>query len=131
MNESRRREKRRQRELRARRPPEEPQVRVVYRAKTPEEGARRAARAEAFHEPFQHLPGNPEPKTATAFVTTTGYPVDLETIEMIWNDALLCDAVSDHGKDGPLYEQTLDSPEHKEAWEWAKRAYAAEPLENG
>lgn len=35
------------------------------------------------------------------------FPV--EDIEMVYNDMLLMDAISDQGKDGPLYADTLDT----------------------
>lgn len=99
------------------------QVRIVYRPKTKEEAIRRVARAEAAKGPFLRLPGNP-PEHKVLFRTATGMKVTVATVEMVYNDALLCDEISDNGKDGPLYRDTLDSPDHREVYEYAIKAYA-------
>jgi hypothetical protein len=104
------------------------QVRLVYRPKTQAEARRRASRVDALlGTPFVCLPGNP-PDHKVLFVSKEGHKVRVKDIEMVFNDALLSDAVSNWGEDGPLYCETLDSDVHREAWEYAVKAYAGVEL---
>jgi hypothetical protein len=105
-------------------------TRIVYRCQTPEEARRRVARAEALvGTPFLRLPGNP-PAHRVMFVASNGVKVRAEHVEMVFNDALLMDAVSNWGEDGPLYATTLDEdgPHQRECYEWALRAFAGVEL---
>lgn len=42
---------------------------------------------------------------------------------MVYNDALLMDAISNWGEDGPLYTDTLGTPVMRETYDYAIRAY--------
>ena len=99
-------------------------VRVVYSPKSNEEAERRVKRTEGLiGTPFVCLPGNP-PDHKVLFITSSGghtVTVRVKDVEMVYNDALLADAVSNWGEDGPLYESTLDGPVHKEVFEYAKK----------
>jgi hypothetical protein len=101
------------------------QVRVVYRCKSPEERARRVARAQALAgTPFLLCPGLSRVDGAVAFVASDGTPVKVADVEMVYNDMLLMDAISDQGKDGPLYADTLESELEREVLKFAVEAYA-------
>jgi hypothetical protein len=102
-----------------------PKVRIVYRPKTEEEALRRCARAQSLlGTPVVFLAPAQANRKATAFVANDGTPVSVEAVEMVFNDALLMDAVSDWGKDGPLYRDDLDTELHREAYAYAVAAYA-------
>ena len=101
-------------------------VRLVYRPKTPAEAQRRVDRAKVLANekaPFLRLPGNLDPKTVL-FTSTNGTPVPVEAVEMIFNDALLMDAISAWGEDGPLTFDTYDDDLHREIYRYAQEAYA-------
>lgn len=99
-------------------------IRVVYRCKTQEEANRRVNRTnKLIGTPFINLPGIVDHK-AILFITKKGTPVQAEVVEMVFNDCLLMDAVSNWGEDGPLYKDMLDSEEMQEVYEYAMRAYA-------
>lgn len=110
-------------------------VRVVYRSKSEEEAKRRAAKAmNLVGTPFLCLPGHERTDAAAhaaiAFTSSNGTPVPLEAVEMVFNDALLMDAVSNWGEDGPLYRDTLPDPSLQlEVYEWAQRAYSEAGVE--
>ena len=100
--------------------------RVVYRPKTEAEVQRRVDRAQALvkgNAPFLRLPGTPDPKTIL-FTSTNGTPVPVEAVEMVFNDALLMDAISAWGEDGPLTFDTYDDDLHREIYRYAQKAYA-------
>ena len=79
-----------------------PTLELVYRPKSSAEAQRRENRARRLvGTPFVSLPGYPDRK-AVAFVATNGYPVKVEDVEMVFNDAALMDAISNWGEDGPL-----------------------------
>lgn len=81
-------------------------VRLVYRCKSPEESQRRTDRAKALvGTPFLRL----APELLECSYVIDGAPVPVEDIEMVYNDMLLMDAISDQGKDGPLYADTLET----------------------
>jgi hypothetical protein len=105
-------------------------VQIVYRCKDDAERVRRVQRAEKLcGTPFIRLPGEP-PQHKILFVSGTGDKVRVEHIEMVFNDALLMDAISNWGEDGPLYGDTLDGdpPNMREAYEYALKAYAGVEL---
>jgi hypothetical protein len=105
-------------------------VRVVYHPATPEEAERRCKRVEALvGTPFVSLPGN-VPDHKVLFIASNGYKVRKSDVEMVYNDCLLSDAVSNWGEDGPLYESTLDNPLHAEVFEYARKAYFGVSLPN-
>ena len=96
--------------------------RVVYRAKTSEEAQRRADRGKALvGTRFVRLPGNP-PDHKILFVSRGGQKIRVSEVEMVFNDALLMDAVADWGKDGPLYRDTIEGIQ-LEVYEYAIQAY--------
>lgn len=96
---------------------------LIYRAKTPEEGKRRADRAEQLcGTPFVSLPGVTD-HSVILFTAKNGTPIPAEAVEMVFNDALLMDAISDWGKDGPLTFDTYDDDLHREVYEYAQKAY--------
>jgi hypothetical protein len=98
-------------------------VRIVYRPKTAEEARRRVARAQALvGTPFLHLPSRPGDQEIV-FHTSKGTPIPAGAVEMVYNDMLFMDAVSDNGQDGPLYEDTC-TPEMLEVLNYARRMYA-------
>ncbi len=105
-------------------------VRLVYRPKSDAEAKRRVARAKSLvGTPFVPLPGITDHSTIV-FHTKDGTPVPAEAVEMVFNDMLLCDAVSNWGKDGPLYSDDIDerpgnaSTVYREVYEYALKAYA-------
>lgn len=107
----------------AKRSKPKPEIELVYRPKTEEEARRRAERAKSLvGVPFIHLPGSQE-QDKILFTTTTGFPVKVSDVEMVYNDAKLMDSISDHGKDGPLYRDTLDTPEMREVYAYAMKVY--------
>jgi hypothetical protein len=59
-----------------------------------------------------------------AFIASDGTPVRVTDVEMVYNDMLLMDAISDHGKDGPLYVDALESEVEREVLKFALEAYA-------
>lgn len=82
-------------------------VRVVYRPKDENEAKRRVNRMEALMgTPFIRLPNCSDHKVL--MVTSDGYKVRRDTIEMVYNDALLMDAGGGWGEDGPLYRDTIE-----------------------
>lgn len=128
MNEYQRRKKRFKREYGG-----ESGIRLVYRPKDEHEARRRADRAYfLIGTPFLCLPGHdPKDKNAhqqTAFFSTDGTPVPLVAVEMVFNDALLMDAISNWGEDGPLYETTVEGRQ-LEILQWARQAYAEAMVE--
>ena len=108
--------------------PQNGELRIVYRPKSEHEARRRVARAyELVGNSFQHIPGNPNPKSV-AFVADDGTKIRVEVLEMIFNDAVLCDYVSDYGNEGPLYKDTLDTELHKQAFAAALKAYGVDEI---
>jgi hypothetical protein len=108
-------------------------VRIVYRCKSTEEALRRVARAEALKgTPFVHLPGNPDQKSVL-FVSRQNHAVTVEMMEVVYNDMLLMDAISDQGKDGPLTINTFgDDPQSRTMREILKAGinlYQGRPIE--
>lgn len=100
----------------------EHRVKVVYTPKTQLEGQRRVDKAKSLvGTPFVRMPGNRE-DSEIVLTTSDGTPIPVEAVEMVFNDMLLMDAVSDWGKDGPLYETTCDKRQ-LEVLEFAKKAY--------
>ena len=98
-------------------------VELVYRPKTTTEANRRASRLEGLiGTPFVPLPGNP-PDHKVLFVAKDGSRIRVSQVEMVFNDALLSDAVSNWGEDGPLYADTLANDLHREVWDFAVKAY--------
>jgi hypothetical protein len=103
-------------------------IRVVYRCKDDAERVRRVQRGEALvGTPFIQLPGKPR-QDKVCFISTEGHKVRVNHVEMVFNDALLMDAISNWGEDGPLYAETLDRPVMKETYDWAVKAYAGVEL---
>jgi len=104
--------------------PDGGEVQLVYRPKTPEEAQRRADRANKLvGTPFVPLPGVTDHK-AILFNCEDGAPVPAEAVEMVFNDCLLMDAISNWGEDGPLYADTLDTSVMREVHQYAMKAYA-------
>lgn len=100
-------------------------MRVIYRPKSDEEARRRVERAELLvGTPFIPLPGNP-PQHRVLFMASGGEKIRVEHVEMVWNDALLMDAISNWGEDGPLYKDTFAEDDRltPEIYEYAERAY--------
>lgn len=99
------------------------QVTAVYIPKTEEEGERRWKRAkESVGQGFDYLPGyHPNPNETFRI---GGEDIPLHIIERTYNDGQLCDFVSDGGKDGPLYRDTIDGIQ-LEVYEWAVARYSA------
>lgn len=108
-------------------PPEQVrQVRVVYRPKTAEEGRRRWARMEKMKgTPFEHLPRQPTERSILDRASD-GTEITVDMVEMVFNDAVLMDAVSDYGTDGPLYRDTIEGI-HREVYDLAVRLYGRDP----
>lgn len=103
--------------------PKGEKMQLVYRPKTKEESQRRVDRAESLVGiPFVKLPGVTDHK-AIAFTTKNGTPIPVEAVEMVFNDALLMDAISNWGEDGPLTRDTYDDDLHREIYEYAQKAY--------
>jgi len=103
-------------------------LRVVYRCRDAAESKRRTDRANRLiGVPFVSLPGVTD-HSATAFTTSAGIPVPFEAVEMVFNDALLMDAISDYGKDGPLTYDTYEDDLHREVYAFAEKAYAGVPI---
>jgi len=96
---------------------------IVYRPKTEAEAQRRVERSKCLQGlPFLHLPDNP-PQHRILF-EFHGVKVRVSNVEMVFNDALLMDAISNWGQDGPLYRDTLnDAPVMNAAFWWACEAY--------
>lgn len=98
-------------------------LRIVYSPKTNAERERRKTRMDALiGTPFVRLPGATDDK-ATAFVAKNGTPVPFGGVEMVFNDALLMDAISNWGEDGPLTYDTYEDDIHREVYNWAQEAY--------
>jgi hypothetical protein len=102
-------------------------VQLVYRCKSREEALRRVERAEALEgKPFLSLPGSPDPESV-AFISKQNRAVKVKDVEMVYNDTLLMDAISDQGLDGPLTKDTYgESPQGRfmrEVLDWAIAAY--------
>lgn len=105
-----------------------PDINVVYRCKDQAESDRRVARANwLVGTPFISLPEITDHK-AILFTTKDGKEIPGEAVEMIFNDMLLMDAVSNWGEDGPLYKDTLDDDLHREAFAIAMKLYANVPI---
>lgn len=101
-------------------------VRIIYRPKTEEEGKRRCDRAMLLRgTPFVRLPGA-LPGDPVLF-EVDGHGVKVSDVEMVFNDCLLMDAVSNYGEDGPLYRDTLNGPMLR-VYEYAVKAYAGVEL---
>lgn len=84
------------------------QLRVVYRCKNDDERARRCKRMdELVGKPFIELPNSPD-KHKVLFVSKDGYKVRVNEVEMVYNDMVLMDYVSNYGEDGPLYRDTCE-----------------------
>lgn len=97
-------------------------VRLVYRPKDDAERARIIERIkQMIGSPFIQLPGKPS-QHKVLFVSTCGKKIRVEHVEMVYNDAALCDAISDYGKDGPLYKDTIDGLQ-LEVYNYAIEAY--------
>lgn len=105
-----------------RKPPKPPAVELVYTPKNSAEAARRTMRAAAFvGKPFlrlaRYLSGD------VLFTAKDGTQVTTQMVEMVYNDMLLMDAISDGGADGPLYKATVSGTQ-LEILEYAMEAYA-------
>lgn len=100
-------------------------VRLLYSPKTDAERYRRAVRVELAKSQlfFKSLPGSP-PQHKILFVSKDGHKIRVENVEMVYNDMLICDFVSDSGADGPLYRDTVNGL-HLEVLEYALHAYSA------
>lgn len=107
-----------------------PAVHVVYRPKSDSERSRRLSRAQALVGiPFVSLPDStPENGEEVLFESSEGYGVKRSEVEMVYNDALMLDAVSNWGEDGPLYGDTLDTPTMREAYTYALNRYVGVPI---
>lgn len=104
-------------------------IQVVYSPKTQDERERRAKRAEEFlGRTFLNMPGD-APAHKVLFITSNGMKVRREHVEMVYNDMLLMDAISDNGIDGPLYETTVDG-DQREILEYAKKVYRGMTWDN-
>jgi hypothetical protein len=100
--------------------------RVVYRPKTKEEGFRRYDRAAALQgTPFVRMPGGLA--DSHVLFEIEGHEVKVSDVEMVFNDCLFADAVSNYGEDGPLYKDTLEGP-MVELYKYALKAYAGVEL---
>ena len=96
---------------------------LIYRPKTEEERNRRVARANALvGTPFVKLPGVTDHKSII-FTSKNGTGVSAEDVEMVFNDCLLMDAISNWGEDGPLVKDTYESDLEREVYEFALKAY--------
>ena len=104
-------------------------IRVVYSPKTEAERTRRVKRMDSLiGTPFVRMPGDIS-EHKVLFITKFGdQKIRREIVEMVFNDALLADAVSGWGEDGPLYSDTLDNDAHREVWDYAVKAYAGVEL---
>jgi hypothetical protein len=99
------------------------EISIVYRPKTEAEAKRRVEAAQSLvGTPFLELAGPKVPKSTEMFTTTAGTPISLEAVEMVFNDALLMDAISNWGENGPLYETTCEGDE-LEVLNFARSAY--------
>jgi hypothetical protein len=100
-----------------------PEVRLIYRPKDQAEVKRRMDRAQNLvGTPFITLP-NITDRNAALFRTKQGTPVSIADAEMVFNDSLLMDAVSDWGSDGPLYRDTLENDEQREMYDTVHKAF--------
>ncbi len=103
-------------------------VQVVYRCKDDDEARRRVERAnQMVGSPFIQLPGEP-PQHKVLFISKCGNKIKVEHVEMVYNDAMLCDAISDYGKDGPLYKDTIEGLQ-LEVYNYAIEAYGKRGLQ--
>jgi hypothetical protein len=103
-------------------------VEVVYRAKNHAEGTRRVNRAERLvGTPFLRLPGEPDQEAVLFHTNTSKHPVKVSDVEMVFNDAVLMDAISNWGTDGPLYKDTITG-DQAEVYDYAMKAFADVPL---
>lgn len=100
--------------------------RVVYRPKTTGERQRRADRGAALlGTPFVRMPGGLA--DSHVLFEMEGHRVKVSDVEMVFNDCLLLDAVSNYGEDGPLYRDTLTGA-MVELYRYALKAYAGVEL---
>lgn len=103
-------------------------IEVVYTPKTREEAQRRIDRAEQLcGTPFVRLPAAEPDRNSIAFLTRDGTPVPFAAVEQLYNDALLMDAISNWGQDGPLSRDTYDDWT-REVYDFAVAAYKDVPL---
>lgn len=101
---------------------------VYYSPTTTDEAVRRIARANALNgTPFVRLPAAIDDDQAVAFTCKDGTPIPFEAVEMVFNDSLLLDAISNWGQDGPLYRDTIDGLQ-REVYDFAVTAYKDVPL---
>lgn len=102
--------------------PKKANVRVVNSPRNPAEGRARVSRAEALvGTPFVRLPGVVD-HSAILFTATDGTPIPAEAVEMVFNDALLMDAVGNWGELAPLYSATIKGRQ-REVYDFALNAY--------
>ena len=100
----------------------------LYRPKTQAELLRRSERARHLvGSPFIHLPGNPHAHQVLAELPD-GQKIRVGGVEMVFNDMLLMDAISNWGEDGPLYADTIDGEAHRAVYDYAMKAYAGVDL---
>lgn len=106
-------------------------VRLVYRCKDDAERYRRLVRAEALKgTPFIRLPEEPR-QDKVLFISACGQKVRVSDVEMVFNDSLLMDAISNWGEDGPLTKDTYTEENEaimQEVYEYAQKAYAGVEL---
>lgn len=97
-------------------------VQLVYRPKDDAERARIIQRTKQMvGSPFIKLPSEP-PQHKVLFISKCGNKIKVEHVEIVYNDAMLCDAISDYGKDGPLYKDTIEGLQ-LEVYNYAIEAY--------
>ncbi len=123
---------------------------LVYRPKSSAEAQRRTMRAAAFvGKPFLRLDALAvrlaaiAPNIASGWVISSdgvfrpgtvmftardGTQITVEMVEMVYNDMLLMDAISDQGVDGPLYKDTVEGTQ-LEILDFAVEAYAGRKWE--
>jgi hypothetical protein len=72
--------------------------------------------------PFLQLPGKP-PQHQVCFVSREGVKVRVEAVEMVFNDALLMDAIN--GWEAPLYVDGYpEGSLQREVYDYALKAFA-------
>ena len=95
-------------------------VQIVYRPKTAEEAKRRLDRGTALKGTPWIDPAVPLHKV---IFEIEGHLVRGKDLGMLFNDACLCDAISNWGEDGPLYRDTLDTPAELRCYAEALKVY--------